>query len=342
MSVESCRRRRSSISEQMHRVLYHDRSDKVEPLTNNHGVPSSPDHPQRRQSFNVIRNNDVVPDQRPEPIGDISARTLVAESSRAQLTSLFTTELTVLVIANPTNSIQPLAVGLENDEGQDQTTKDIDQFGNNICASPTWNNNTARKEKRATRHLEAERRELEKRLLHLEEAQARLDSGIYDRNSRRLTKKHPSSMTNGTPRYRTANENSGEGSFRRNHDEPNKTRSRSSSLSSSRSDYDTADEAAPDSPISHPCAVQTRAPDTQSQSPAPGTSMKNGYTVIEHSGLLSPLNGPVNVLRRKPLKLQQKDQVLAKIIFTGSATALITSFPTTLWVAMLLVWAYHE
>ncbi|KAJ5806928.1 hypothetical protein N7474_010520 [Penicillium riverlandense] len=128
--------------------------------------------------------------------------------------------------------------------------------------------------------------------------------------------KVPGSMTNGTPRRRTANENSWEESFRRDHHGPNKTRSRSSSLNSSRSDYDTADEEAPDSSKSDPRAVQTRAPDTQSQSPAPGTSMANGHPVIQHSGLLSPRNGPANVLRRESiqkLKAQQKGQVVAKV-----------------------------
>lgn len=59
-----------------------------------------------------------------------------------------------------------------------------------ICSSPTWKE-TDRKERRATKRLEAERKELEKRLKHLEESQARLEQGIYDRQSRRLTKKQP-------------------------------------------------------------------------------------------------------------------------------------------------------
>lgn len=59
-----------------------------------------------------------------------------------------------------------------------------------IFSSPTWKE-TDRKERRATKRLEAERKELEKRLFHLEESQARLEQGIYDRQSRRLTKKQP-------------------------------------------------------------------------------------------------------------------------------------------------------
>lgn len=67
------------------------------------------------------------------------------------------------------------------------STADIDL----ICRSPTWEKDVNRKERRATKRLEAERKELEKRLSHLEEAQFKLDQGIYDRNSRRLTKKQP-------------------------------------------------------------------------------------------------------------------------------------------------------
>ncbi|KAJ5698231.1 hypothetical protein N7462_000236 [Penicillium macrosclerotiorum] len=64
-----------------------------------------------------------------------------------------------------------------------------------ICTSPTWKD-TLRKERRATKRLEAERKELEKRLIHLEEAQARLENGVFDRNARRLTKKQPLGSSN--------------------------------------------------------------------------------------------------------------------------------------------------
>lgn len=64
------------------------------------------------------------------------------------------------------------------------------KYKDEICSSPTWKE-TARKERRATKRLEAERKELEKRLMQLEESQARLENGIYDRQSRRLTKKQP-------------------------------------------------------------------------------------------------------------------------------------------------------
>ncbi|KAJ5355759.1 hypothetical protein N7517_010368 [Penicillium concentricum] len=62
--------------------------------------------------------------------------------------------------------------------------------GDNICKSPTWDK-PKKKEKRVTRRLEAERKELEKRLLALEDAQSKANLGIYERSSRRLTKKQP-------------------------------------------------------------------------------------------------------------------------------------------------------
>lgn len=60
-----------------------------------------------------------------------------------------------------------------------------------ICSSPTWHKDIARKERRATKRLEADRKDLEERLLRLEVNQARLEQGIYERTPRRLTKKQP-------------------------------------------------------------------------------------------------------------------------------------------------------
>ncbi|KAL4897396.1 hypothetical protein BDV59DRAFT_44044 [Aspergillus ambiguus] len=61
-----------------------------------------------------------------------------------------------------------------------------------ICVSPTWQKSTVRQsERRATRRLEAERQELEKRLLRLERAEMSDSSMTAKRQSRRLTKKQP-------------------------------------------------------------------------------------------------------------------------------------------------------
>ncbi|KGO77120.1 hypothetical protein PITC_023620 [Penicillium italicum] len=64
----------------------------------------------------------------------------------------------------------------------------------NICKSPTWDK-PKKKENRVTKRLEAERKELEKRLLALEDAQSKADLGVYERSSRRLTKKQPVSSS---------------------------------------------------------------------------------------------------------------------------------------------------
>ncbi|KAE8338212.1 hypothetical protein BDV24DRAFT_138661 [Aspergillus arachidicola] len=61
-----------------------------------------------------------------------------------------------------------------------------------ICASPTWTSNSAlRNERRATLRLEAERVELEKKLMKIEQMEATKDSSPMRREPRRLTKKQP-------------------------------------------------------------------------------------------------------------------------------------------------------
>lgn len=76
-------------------------------------------------------------------------------------------------------------------------------------SSPVWGKQSARKERRATKRLEADRKELEKRLLKLEESQSKLDQGNYDRSGRRLTKKQPEgsssrSSSTGSSRFRSS------------------------------------------------------------------------------------------------------------------------------------------
>ncbi|GMG38383.1 hypothetical protein F9C07_2109575 [Aspergillus flavus] len=61
-----------------------------------------------------------------------------------------------------------------------------------ICASPTWTSNSPlRNERRATLRLEAERVELEKKLMKIEQMEATKDSSPMRREPRRLTKKQP-------------------------------------------------------------------------------------------------------------------------------------------------------
>ncbi|OGM43233.1 hypothetical protein ABOM_008090 [Aspergillus bombycis] len=60
------------------------------------------------------------------------------------------------------------------------------------CISPTWSRNSAvRNERRATLRLEAERVELEKKLMKLEQAESTKDLSSMRREPRRLTKKQP-------------------------------------------------------------------------------------------------------------------------------------------------------
>lgn len=88
-------------------------------------------------------------------------------------------------------SVQPVRTKDEDATPQTTPSDNPNAAENPICSSPTWEKDITRKERRATKRLEAERKDLEKRLLHLEEAQSRLENGIYDKNSRRLTKKQP-------------------------------------------------------------------------------------------------------------------------------------------------------
>ncbi|KAJ5189808.1 hypothetical protein N7491_008148 [Penicillium cf. griseofulvum] len=73
---------------------------------------------------------------------------------------------------------------------QQMTPLPIHPNGDGDNKAPTLDK-TKKKEKRVTRRLEAERKELEKRLLALEDAQSKPDLGIHGRSSRRLTKKQP-------------------------------------------------------------------------------------------------------------------------------------------------------
>ena len=82
-----------------------------------------------------------------------------------------------------------VAPGTVEDDTPTQMTP-LAGHAEDICKPPTWDK-THKKEKRVTKRLEAERRELEKRLLALEDAQSKVELGIYERTSRRLTKKQP-------------------------------------------------------------------------------------------------------------------------------------------------------
>ncbi|KAF3384591.1 hypothetical protein F1880_001989 [Penicillium rolfsii] len=201
--IQPRRRRRSSISERIQRALHGDRSDKVRRtlmLTR----PVKLTGLQKRQSLSPGEGQNgfqlgqtaqfpaqVQPgDDTRMPLAEAPAghrtsasyslqdetlpSTLTYSSQDSRLPSTYTPGSSPSV--RPAHTATP-----------DQT-KSEDKNG--IYSAPTWKE-TTRKERRATKRLEAERKELEKRLMKLEESQARLQNGIHERQSRRLTKKKP-------------------------------------------------------------------------------------------------------------------------------------------------------
>lgn len=97
-------------------------------------------------------------------------------------------------LSNTGSSASVRAIHKDEDSTQQMTTEakhvvELEQ----IDSPPTWKKDTPRKERRATKRLEAERKELEKRMLQLEQSQTQADGGNSDRSSRRLVKKQKAS-----------------------------------------------------------------------------------------------------------------------------------------------------
>ncbi|OQD72587.1 hypothetical protein PENDEC_c020G00432 [Penicillium decumbens] len=165
------RRRRSSISEQIQRVFNVDRSDKKHQNTQTEVGLSAAiaqlknGHDESKATISHERQNETRP------------------------SSFFYTRSSGLlstITPHPTPPFQPV---MSLDPMPLQRASEAKPSHEVICTSPTWDN--SRKERRATKRLEAERKELGQRLLRLEEDQSRLDHGAFDRKSRRLTKKQP-------------------------------------------------------------------------------------------------------------------------------------------------------
>ncbi|KAJ5300539.1 Transport protein particle subunit bet3 [Penicillium atrosanguineum] len=167
-------RRRSSISGQIQRIFNVDRSDK---RRNPHDNGLSDELSQLKNE------NEQAPGQTPVQLGQDETRpSSYTYSQNSRLPSTGTSHSTPPfqpVMAVNTMSLQTSGI-------QDSTPQEIGTSG-------AWE--TARKERRATKRLEAERTELEQRLQRLEEAQARQDHGIFDRSHSRLTKKQPLDST---------------------------------------------------------------------------------------------------------------------------------------------------
>ncbi|KAJ5807531.1 hypothetical protein N7447_010987 [Penicillium robsamsonii] len=170
------RARRSSISDHIHRV-FSKSMDKRHSQTE--FIPPVPFLAREALAQEAADSNSHARHSSYDETGPSSR----SYSSNSRLPSTGTPGLS-LSVANgtsmeddtPTQQMTPLSSHPNGDEDK-------------IYKSPTWDK-AKKKEKRVTRRLEAERKELEKRLLALEDA-SMADLRIYERSSRRLTKKQP-------------------------------------------------------------------------------------------------------------------------------------------------------
>ncbi|KAJ5681506.1 uncharacterized protein N7477_001446 [Penicillium maclennaniae] len=168
--------RRSSISEQIQRIFTVDRSDKRR-RTHDHEFSDAlaqlkNEHKKSQASSQAL--GQLGPDEtRPSSV-TYSQNSGLPSTGTSQSTPPFQPVMTV-------ETIPPQTSGVQNPTPQE------------ILTSPA--RETVRHERRATKRLEAERIELQKRYQRLEEAQARHDQGICERSSNRLTKKQPLDST---------------------------------------------------------------------------------------------------------------------------------------------------
>lgn len=177
------RARRSSISDHIHRVF--SKSMDKRHSQNGEFVPPVPFIAREALAHGAATDNNS---HARHSLYDKTGPSSLSYSSNSRLPSTGTPGSS-LSVANgapmedetPTQQMTPLPNHLG---------ADVD----NICKSPTWDK-PPKKEKRVTKRLEAERKELEKRLLALEDAQSKGDLGVYERSSRRLTKKQPVSSS---------------------------------------------------------------------------------------------------------------------------------------------------
>ncbi|KAJ5810549.1 uncharacterized protein N7503_002767 [Penicillium pulvis] len=182
MSADLPRRRRSSFSERFQRVFSSDRADQDKKRQSlGPGTPQTPS----RVSAQPSDDNDSKSAATAAPsVPDDSGLGSFNFSSDSRVPSLSTTG----------SSASVRAIHKDEDSTQQMTTEakqvvELDQ----VNSSPTWKKDTPRKERRATKRLEAERKELEKRMLQLEQNQTQADGGNSDRSSRRLVKKQKAS-----------------------------------------------------------------------------------------------------------------------------------------------------
>ncbi|KAJ5631734.1 uncharacterized protein N7484_011834 [Penicillium longicatenatum] len=182
MSADPPRRRRSSFSERFQRVFSGDRVDQTDKKRQSVG-PGTPPTLSRVSVRPSDDNDSKSAATAALSMPDDAALSSFNFSSDSRIPSLSTTGSSASVHAAP------------KDEDSTQMTTEAKHAteGDRKCSSPTWGKEKPRNERRATKRLEAERKEMEKRMLKIEQSQTQQDFANFDRNSRRLVKKQKGS-----------------------------------------------------------------------------------------------------------------------------------------------------
>jgi hypothetical protein len=242
------RRRRSSISEQIQRVFNVDFSEVCSP----HSIGAHTDCCQKRRGVQTENSSSAVlaqlKNEHEKSEATISPRPVQFGQDETRPSSFTYSQNSGLPSTDTPHSTPPFRPVISLDTmSQVEVKKPAVQ---DICTSPTWDK--GHKERRATRRLEAERKELEERLLRLEEAQSRLDHGVFERTSHRLTKKQPldsASRSSSTDRERGRSSSVFSGIF---------SRSRRSSRSRANSKVSESRRLSNDTPPTLPLALPER------------------------------------------------------------------------------------
>ncbi|KAL2864876.1 uncharacterized protein BJX67DRAFT_194172 [Aspergillus lucknowensis] len=245
---ENRRPRRPSITQQFQRMFHTDKSGDASKSgsyenSSRTGFAASASH----QSSHSIRS--VVRDADSRGYVKYGQSTFSSnEYSRQSRSSLASKTTGLNTSESRTSSLQSFK--LESQQlAKDVRLSDSPLHGRDVNVASTASHVVQKKDRRATKRLEAERLELEKRLFKLEEAERTGDMSVLRRESRRLTKKQPlgsssrsSSVSGDESRSRPASRLSSIFSS---------SRRRSRSRSSSTDGIDSVQFARPESTSSH-------------------------------------------------------------------------------------------
>ncbi|KAJ5778596.1 hypothetical protein N7520_001842 [Penicillium odoratum] len=182
MSADPPRRRRSSFSEHFQRVFHGDRADRTD-RSNQKRQSLGQDTPTLSRSARPSDDYNAPKSETAAPSADETGISSFNFSSNSHIPSLST--------AGSSASVHAILKDGDTTPPEPTEPKRAVERGR-VFSAPTWGKETSRKERRATKRLEAERKELEKRMLQLDQSQAQQDSGA-DRNTRRLVKKQTGS-----------------------------------------------------------------------------------------------------------------------------------------------------